>query len=139
MAATFARVRALWMCSLAAGLSFQAPPKPAYMLSSWWEPPEPVASVQASAADGIGSTDECFWDSGCGVDEDAFSVLRPERNVPCVTTDEGCAFFSQSWWHSDVVDAQPPPSQSDGELLMATGAVDLLNECYWDEGCIVAP
>eukprot|EP00310_Coccolithus_braarudii_P014029 CAMPEP_0183350452 /NCGR_PEP_ID=MMETSP0164_2-20130417/18816_1 /TAXON_ID=221442 /ORGANISM="Coccolithus pelagicus ssp braarudi, Strain PLY182g" /LENGTH=142 /DNA_ID=CAMNT_0025522369 /DNA_START=35 /DNA_END=463 /DNA_ORIENTATION=- len=106
--------------------------QPVYLARGFWEPPEPqVVAGQHELESSLGFEGECFWDLGCGVDED-ISTAMPQSvptGVPCVTTDDGCAFLDARWWDNDA-GVETMPALSSEVILPVT-----LDECYWEEGC----
>ena len=49
------------------------------------------------------------------------------EEVPCVTTEDGCVFFTAEYW------AQPQPSLAPPQPAAATRPYD--DGCWWEDGC----
>jgi hypothetical protein len=115
---------------------------PVYQDASWWEGEE-VRLDERTVAEVEALTNPCFHASEeCDVPElredalfQSLNELPPldeaiapfdELQVPCLTTDEGCA------WD----EAQAAAIVDDASVAASPSATVAQHPCFWDEGCL---
>ena len=105
------------------------PTAPPFEQAKFWRPalkndvlPTPSVATAAVAL-------ESFFDDEATAR--ALALVSPQRSVgeevPCVTTEDGCVFFTAEYW------AQPQPSLAPPQPAAATRPYD--DGCWWEDGC----
>ena len=105
------------------------PTAPPFEQAKFWRPalkndvlPTPSVATAAVAL-------ESFFDDEATAR--ALALDSPQRSVgeevPCVTTEDGCVFFTAEDW------AQPQPSLAPPQPAAATRLYD--DGCWWEDGC----
>ena len=118
--------RAMFVLRAATAYTPTAPP---FEQAKFWRPalkndvlPTPSVATAAVAL-------ESFFDDEATAR--ALALEPPQRSggeeVPCVTTEDGCVFFTAEYW------AQPQPSLAPPQPAAATRPYD--DGCWWEDGC----
>mmetsp|Transcript_25309 Transcript_25309/g.41866 ORF Transcript_25309/g.41866 Transcript_25309/m.41866 type:complete len:138 (+) Transcript_25309:71-484(+) len=111
---------------------------PPYLEQIWWQPDfeheQIMIDAQTNVAEEFDTSNECFWDYGCDIDESssAFQVddFPSDFTVGPIQRITNEAFEPSLWSPGGELDFPV------AELGIGPGSFPQMDECYWDQGCV---